>query len=103
MTGVEGYVESTCSGWLAGVAAARRALGRGPLLPPRESSMGAILAHTTGPVRANFQPSNIHRGLYPPLVDPPRRRRERRTAYCTRAIDAFVRWHADHFAEVVRV
>jgi methylenetetrahydrofolate--tRNA-(uracil-5-)-methyltransferase len=102
MTGVEGYVESTCSGWLAGVAAARRALGLGPLLPPRESSMGAMLAHTTGPVRDNFQPSNIHRGLYPPLADPPRKRRERRTAYCTRAIDAFARWHAENFAEVAR-
>ena len=102
MTGVEGYVESTCSGWLAGVAAARRALGLGPLLPPRESSMGAMLAHTTGPVRANFQPSNIHRGLYPPLADPPRKRHERRTAYCTRAIDAFARWHAENFVEAAR-
>lgn len=102
MTGVEGYVESTGSGWLAGVAAARCALGMGPLLPPRESSMGAMLAHTTGPAHANFQPSNIHRGLYPPLADPPRKRRERRTAYCTRAIDAFAQWHAENFAEVAR-
>lgn len=98
MTGVEGYVESTCSGWLAGVAAGRRALGLGPLLPPRESSMGAMLAHTTGPVRDNFQPSNIHRGLYPPLADPPRNRRERRTAYCTRAADAFRAWHDEVLA-----
>jgi len=102
MTGVEGYVESTCSGWLGGVAAARRALGLGPLLPPRESSMGAMLAHTTGPVRADFQPSNIHRGLYPPLAEPPRKRRERRTAYCTRAIGAFARWHAENFVEMAR-
>jgi len=103
MTGVEGYVESTCSGWLAGLAAGRRALGLAPLLPPRESSMGAMLAHTTGPVRDNFQPSNIHRGLYPPLEDPPRRRRERRTAYCTRAIDRFRGWYEANFTEVARV
>ncbi len=93
MTGVEGYVESTASGWLAGLAAGRRALGLAPLQPPRESSMGALLAHTTGPVRERFQPSNIHRGLYPPLADPPRNRRARRTAYCTRAIDAFRTWY----------
>ncbi len=98
MTGVEGYVESTCSGWLAGLAAGRRALGLGSLRPPRESSMGAMLAHTTGPARADFQPSNIHRGLYPPLADPPRKRRERRTAYCTRAIDAFRAWHDELLA-----
>jgi len=100
MTGVEGYVESTCSGWLAGIAAARRALGLTPLWVPRDSSMGALVAHTTGAVRADFQPSNIHHGLYPPLTDPPRSRAGRRAATCARAIAAFARWYAQNLVEV---
>ncbi|RMF87137.1 MAG: methylenetetrahydrofolate--tRNA-(uracil(54)-C(5))-methyltransferase (FADH(2)-oxidizing) TrmFO, partial [Nitrospirae bacterium] len=98
ITGVEGYVESTASGWLAGIAAARRALGLPPVHPPRESSFGALLAHTTGPPRAGFQPSNIHLGLYPPLERPPRRRRERRAAVCRRAVEAFRAWYAAEVA-----
>lgn len=36
MTGVEGYIESTSSGWLAGVNAARRALGLEPAVPEKK-------------------------------------------------------------------
>ena len=48
ITGVEGYVESTAMGALAGINAARRVRGRSPLVtPPRETAMGALIGHLT--------------------------------------------------------
>ena len=93
ITGVEGYVESTASGWLAGICAARRALGLGPVMPPPESALGALVGHVTTGRTGGYQPSNVNFALYPPLADPPRNRQRRRAAIARRGIEAFRRWH----------
>jgi methylenetetrahydrofolate--tRNA-(uracil-5-)-methyltransferase len=41
VSGVEGYVESAASGLIAGINAARLALGEEPLAPPRTTAIGA--------------------------------------------------------------
>jgi methylenetetrahydrofolate--tRNA-(uracil-5-)-methyltransferase len=68
ISGVEGYVESTAMGLLAGYNAACLAQGR-PLTapPPGETAHGALLAHLTNTAARHFQPSNINFGLFPPL------------------------------------
>ncbi|MEW5745140.1 MAG: methylenetetrahydrofolate--tRNA-(uracil(54)-C(5))-methyltransferase (FADH(2)-oxidizing) TrmFO [Nitrospirota bacterium] len=65
ITGVEGYIESTAMGLLAGVHAARRLRGKPALLPPRASAHGSLVAHLTGSDPRLFQPSNINFGLLP--------------------------------------
>lgn len=67
LSGVEGYIESTAMGLLAGLNAGRQVLGRQPLIPPRATAHGALLAHLTETEPRSFQPSNINFGLFPPL------------------------------------
>ena len=67
MTGVEGYVESTASGWLAGVAMAAKV--RGTSLPdfPRETAIGALAAYISDASVTQFQPMNVNFGILSPL------------------------------------
>ena len=67
ITGVEGYVESTASGFLAGVELARRLLGREPLDFPRETAIGALAWYVSSESVIDFQPMNINFGIMPPL------------------------------------
>ena len=67
MTGVEGYVESTASGYLAGVSMAAKVLGR-PLPDfPRETAIGALAAYISDESVVNFQPMNVNFGIMPAL------------------------------------
>ena len=67
ITGVEGYVESTASGLLAGVELARRLLGRPPVDFPQETAIGALALYVSNQSVADFQPMNINFGIMPPL------------------------------------
>ena len=65
LSGVEGYVESTAMGLLAGLNAARTLLGKEVLPPPPETALGALIVHLTQTDPDNFQPSNVNFGLFP--------------------------------------
>ena len=67
MTGVEGYVESAASGWLAGRAMA--AAERGEPLPPvnSQTAIGALGLYIAGGGLSKFQPMNINFGIMEPL------------------------------------
>ena len=68
MTGVEGYLESTSSGWLAGINAARRVLGLEPIYLPSITGIGALANYVSNPtMKGNFQPMNVNFGLFDPL------------------------------------
>lgn len=68
MTGVEGYVESTSSGFVAGVNAARLILGKEPLVFPRETEIGALAHYVSfGGVSSHFQPMNANFGIIAPF------------------------------------
>ncbi len=67
MTGVEGYVESAASGFLAGVELARRLRGMAPLDLPRETAIGALALYAAEGSCGDFQPMNINFGIMPPL------------------------------------
>jgi methylenetetrahydrofolate--tRNA-(uracil-5-)-methyltransferase len=75
LTGVEGYVESTAMGLLAGINAMRLAdssngnscngnIQAGLVLPP-DTALGALVGHLTRSDAKHFQPSNINFGLFP--------------------------------------
>lgn len=67
MTGVEGYVESASSGYVAGVNAARRLLGKPALLFPRETVIGSLADYVSTGGSGKFQPMNANFGIIMPL------------------------------------
>ena len=67
MTGVEGYVESCASGFLAGVELARRLNGQTPIDFPAETAIGALGLYVSNGSVGDFQPMNINFGIMPPL------------------------------------
>ena len=67
MTGVEGYVESAASGFLAGVELARRMAGEAPVDFPRETALGALGLYVSDESVSSFQPMNINFGIITPL------------------------------------
>ena len=67
MTGVEGYVESCASGFLAGIELSRRLRGMEPLDFPQETAIGALGLYVSNESVGSFQPMNINFGIMPPL------------------------------------
>jgi len=65
LSGVEGYVESTAMGLVAGINAARIFRSEQALTPPPETALGAMISHLTESEGRHFQPSNINFGLFP--------------------------------------
>ena len=67
ITGVEGYVESASSGFIAGIAAARRALGLEPIDFPAVTVIGSLGHYVSSGGLGKFQPMNASFGLLSPL------------------------------------
>ena len=105
MTGVEGYVESASSGFVAGVNAARQVLGMSPIIFPRETVIGALAAYVAeGGLSSKFQPMNANFGIIAPLEKKVKGgKRFRNEAYAQRSleiVDEFVgKLHGDHDTE----
>jgi methylenetetrahydrofolate--tRNA-(uracil-5-)-methyltransferase len=92
ITGCEGYVESAAVGLIAARFAAAEIRGQSLPPPPRETAIGALLAHITGGAEADtFQPMNVNVGLMPA---PPGRAKkaDRKKAYTDRARHCFREW-----------
>lgn len=67
MTGVEGYVESAGSGLVAGINAARRALGEDTVAFPKDTALGSMANYVTTTNPKHFQPMNASFALLPSL------------------------------------
>ena len=67
ITGVEGYVESVATGWLAGLNAVRALQGQPLITAPKTSAIGALCRYVSKVETKNFQPVNITFGLLEPL------------------------------------
>ena len=68
MTGVEGYIESASSGYVAGVNAARRAKMMQQIDFTDETVIGALAHYVcNGAYSGNFQPMNANFGIVSPL------------------------------------
>ena len=87
MTGVEGYVESTASGFLAAVELSRRLEGKPPVNFPRETAIGALALYISDESVADFQPMNINFGLIPPLGCKVKGKRNKNAELSRRALE----------------
>ena len=67
MTGVEGYVESAGSGLVAGINAARLAMGEEPLVFSEQTVLGAMAAYVSRGGSGDFAPMNANFGIVEPL------------------------------------
>ncbi|MGM9628185.1 MAG: methylenetetrahydrofolate--tRNA-(uracil(54)-C(5))-methyltransferase (FADH(2)-oxidizing) TrmFO [Faecousia sp.] len=93
MTGVEGYVESTASGYLAAVAMAAKVQGKEPTEFPAITAIGALGHYISDASIESFQPMNINFGIMPKLEKRVRKKAEKNLAIAQRslaAIDALV-------------
>ena len=86
MTGVEGYVESAASGFLAGVETARRLRGLPPVDFPQETAIGALGLYVSNQSVVAFQPMNINFGIMPPLGHRVRGKRNKNAELSQRAL-----------------
>jgi methylenetetrahydrofolate--tRNA-(uracil-5-)-methyltransferase len=96
ITGVEGYVESVGTGWLAGLNAARLSRNEDLIDAPPTSAIGALCRYVSNVETKNFQPVNITFGL---LAEPPleirkkyRNKRERHTVQVELALTDWNEW-----------
>jgi methylenetetrahydrofolate--tRNA-(uracil-5-)-methyltransferase len=96
ISGVEGYVESVATGWLAGRNAARVARGEAPLEAPPRAATGALARYVSGADTKNYQPVNITFALLVPLSEEERRRfkkkRDRHARQVELALEEWDRW-----------
>jgi methylenetetrahydrofolate--tRNA-(uracil-5-)-methyltransferase len=68
ITGVEGYLESAACGLLAAIFIQQRLQGRPHEAPPANTALGALLRYVTGSEPKNYQPANMHFGLFDPTL-----------------------------------
>ena len=93
MTGVEGYVESTASGYLAAVAMAAKVQGREIPDFSKTTAIGALGMYISDGTIENFQPMNVNFSIISPLEQRIRKKAEKNLAIANRSlavIDALV-------------
>ena len=87
MTGVEGYVESTASGFLAAVAMAAKVQGRPIPDFPKTTAIGALGLYISDESVENFQPMNINFSIIQPLERRIRKKAEKNLAIANRSLE----------------
>ena len=86
MTGVEGYVESAASGFLAAVAMAAKVQGRELPDFPKETAIGALGLYISDESIENFQPMNVNFSIIAPLEQRIRKKAEKNLAISNRSL-----------------
>ena len=87
MTGVEGYVESTASGFLAAVAMAAKLQGKPIPDFPKTTAIGALGCYISDGSIENFQPMNVNFSIIAPLEQRIRKKAEKNLAIANRALE----------------
>ena len=89
MTGVEGYIESTSSGFVAGINAALKVLGKDPIVFPSKTEIGALAAYISeGGISSSFQPMNANFGIIAPFDKKVKGgKKNRNEAYAARSLE----------------
>lgn len=96
ISGIEGYTEAMATGMIAGMNAARLALGLETSAPPRESAAGSLAFYLANADAKNFQPANTTFALLPQLEPEIRkqakRKADRHRIQVERGLKAFNDW-----------
>ena len=95
MTGVEGYVESAASGYLAAVAMAAKVQSRPLPEFPQETAIGALGLYISDQRLEHFQPMNINFSIISPLEKRIRKKAEKNLALANRSLEIIDRMIAE--------
>jgi len=95
--GVEGYVESICSGLLVGIFASRRLLNKTLYNLPETTACGALLHYVSQSEWKNFKPTKFSFGLLPELEAGAKKRRklkkkEKKELKAKIALESLAKW-----------
>jgi methylenetetrahydrofolate--tRNA-(uracil-5-)-methyltransferase len=96
ITGVEGYLESAACGMLAAMFIHQRVMGLPHSAPPANTALGALLRHVTAADPKNYQPANMHFGLFDTAFFEGvsgLKRDDSRQAMAMQALIEFTNWH----------
>lgn len=91
ITGVEGYIESTASGLVAGIGMAKMMEGKPLPALPRETAMGSLIRYITSASDEGFQPMNANFGLLPPLEERVKDKKRRNRMLAERSLECLDR------------
>lgn len=87
MTGVEGYIESAGSGFVAGINAGRMAKGIDKFIFPGNTMIGAMARYISSPVSGKFQPMNANFGIMDQQKERTRNKKERNLKAAQRSLE----------------
>ncbi|MCY4069985.1 MAG: methylenetetrahydrofolate--tRNA-(uracil(54)-C(5))-methyltransferase (FADH(2)-oxidizing) TrmFO [Chloroflexi bacterium] len=90
ITGVEGYVGNTATGYIAALNLSRQLIGLPGWVPPQETMLGALCHYVTNCPPKEFQPMKANLGILPPLMFKIKNKAQRRQAYAERARNAML-------------
>ncbi|MEE0264424.1 MAG: methylenetetrahydrofolate--tRNA-(uracil(54)-C(5))-methyltransferase (FADH(2)-oxidizing) TrmFO [Acutalibacteraceae bacterium] len=88
ITGVEGYMESGCSGLMAGINAARLYMGIDTVTLPQCTMIGSLSAYISNPTVTNFQPMGANIGILPQLEEKIRDKKLKAEKHAERSLAA---------------
>ena len=93
ITGVEGYIECTATGFIAGINAVRLVKNQPLVVPPKETAIGALINYLDTADPKHFQPMNINWGLFPPLSEKKKlSKKEKYHKLAQRALKSLTEW-----------
>lgn len=95
ITGIEGYVGNTATGYIAALNLSRQLNGLREWTPPQETMLGALCHYVTNSPPNDFQPMKANLGILPPLPVKIKSKAQRRLAYAERAREAMLTALAD--------
>lgn len=84
LSGTEGYTEAIRSGLHAAISIAARLRGAEAPGLPADTAFGSLMRHATDPSVKGYQPMHVNFGIFPPLPQKVRNKRERYAAYAER-------------------
>ncbi|SKA92113.1 methylenetetrahydrofolate--tRNA-(uracil-5-)-methyltransferase [Caloramator quimbayensis] len=96
ITGVEGYIESTSMGMLAGINMARIVSNKEPFIFPENTAIGSLSKYISNSTVKNFQPMNINFGIMPPLKEKIRDKRLKNMKISQTAINSLNKYVEDN-------
>ena len=99
MTGVEGYVESTASGLVAGISAACLAKELAPPDFPASTAIGALAHYISNKAVTDFQPMNVNFGILDQSKITAKRKKDRRAQISEMAREKIGRIAHEIFSE----
>lgn len=98
ITGVEGYIESTASGLIAGVNMAAMLMKKAPFSLPRETIIGSLINYIISADAEGFQPMNANFGLLPPLEETVKDKRQRYRMLAERSLQRLEQAARDYWS-----